>query len=176
MNEFNSKIKKQCYWIIPIMAAGFIYQLFATIGFIYCYFSYLNTNQYTTWGIEGFCVFRIYAMSSFDMINFGWTAIWSAVLSLLFFGMMIYLFLRMLREETPFTKKTAILLKIESLIFFLMTAFPVIIRIIGWRITKQVGTEYTDLIYGIPGTAILYGLAKIFEYGSSLQKLSDETL
>lgn len=82
----------------------------------------------------------------------------------------------MLKEETPFTKKTGIILKIESLIFFMMTVFPELIRIFGWHITHQVGTHYNDLLYGIPGTAILFGLAKIFEYGSELQKLSDETL
>ena len=89
---------------------------------------------------------------------------------------MIYLFIGVMKDATPFTKKTVFLLKGESLIFFLMTVFPVVLRIFAWRITKQVGVFYTDLIYGIPGTAILYGLAKIFEYGSELQKLSDETL
>ncbi len=176
MQDVNLRVKRQCYWLIPVMILGLVYQFFAAIGYIYIYITYLNTNTFVSWGIEGFCVFNIYAQTGFEMVHFGWTPVWTAIFSLIFFIVMIYLFIGVMKDATPFTKKTVFLLKGESLIFFLMTVFPVVLRIFAWRITKQVGVFYTDLIYGIPGTAILYGLAKIFEYGSELQKLSDETL
>lgn len=176
MQEVRFRFKKFCYFIICVMAIGFIYELLGFIGYSYIYIKYFRTHDVYSWGLNNVCVWYIPCWNTWDFAHFGWLDIVSSIFGCIFFAIFINLFVTISKEQTPFNVRTPKILKVEAVVNFFMRCFAIVIRVIGYYITKNNYVTYEGLVYYLSMSFVLYGLARIFEYGIQLQKLSDEII